>query len=233
MTKRERQPAENSTEAASTEAATQSPWSRLLSATRAVPWEANARTWRFTFVGPPAVDLLGYPCADWYEKDFWIEHIHPEDREQAVATCLELSRDRHSYEFEYRMNRKDGAVIWVQDLVGVDRVAGEPHTLRGLILDITSSKELELSLRDSTERFRLLLDSTPDAMLVCREDRTVALANKQAENVFGYTPDEFVGLAIDLLVPEGRRAGHAEKRSSFIAHPRTRPLGFDLELSCV
>lgn len=233
MTKRERQPSENSTEAASAQDAASFRLSRLLSATRAVPWEANARTWRFTFVGPSAVDLLGYPCADWYEKDFWIDHIHAEDREQAVATCIELSRDSDSYEFEYRMIRADGTTVWIQDLVSVDRVDGEFNTLQGLLLDITKSKELELSLRESTERFRVLLDSTPDAMLVCGEDGTVELANKQAEILFRYTRDELVGLGVDVLVPEGLRAGHAGQRSQYMSDPHVRSMGVELNLSCV
>jgi two-component system sensor kinase FixL len=131
------------------------------------------------------------------------------------------------------MIRADGAVVWVLDLVRVERVAGEPNTLRGLILDTTKAKKLELSLRESTERFRLLLDSAPDAMLVCREDGIIELANKQAEKTFGYSIKELVGQTVDRLVPEGLRAGHPELRSSYMADPHARPMGVDMELSCV
>jgi len=56
----------------------------LLESTLAVPWEANAKTWQFTYVGPQAVKLLGYPVEQWYQKDFWVEHLHPEDRDYAI-----------------------------------------------------------------------------------------------------------------------------------------------------
>ena len=49
-----------------------------------MPWEADATTWRFTYVGPQFVKLLGYPLEEWYEKDFWTAHLHPADREHAI-----------------------------------------------------------------------------------------------------------------------------------------------------
>ena len=46
---------------------------RLLNATKVIPWEADARTWQFTYVGPQAEALLGYPIEQWYEDGFWAE----------------------------------------------------------------------------------------------------------------------------------------------------------------
>jgi len=51
---------------------------RLLETTSIVQWEADARTWAFTYVGPQAVRLLGYPIERWYEPDFWLAHVHPD-----------------------------------------------------------------------------------------------------------------------------------------------------------
>ena len=48
----------------------------LLESTPLVPWEADARTWLFNYVGPQAADLLGYPVEDWYEANFWVDRIH-------------------------------------------------------------------------------------------------------------------------------------------------------------
>ncbi len=64
----------------------------LLESTLAVPWEANAKTWQFTYVGPQAVRLLGYPVEQWYQKDFWVQHLHPEDRDYAIDFCVRSSR---------------------------------------------------------------------------------------------------------------------------------------------
>ena len=59
----------------------------LVEMTSAIPWEADARTWLFTYVGPKAVDLLGFPLERWYGKDFWAFQMHPDDRRDDCAAC--------------------------------------------------------------------------------------------------------------------------------------------------
>ncbi len=126
---------------------------QFLEATRVIRWEADATTWRFTYVGPQAVKLLGYPQEEWYGENFWTAHLHPEDRDFAVDLCVKSSRTFKEYDFEYRMIAADGQSVWLHDFVSVERVEGEPRTLRGYMIDITerkrehevSSEELELA----------------------------------------------------------------------------------------
>ena len=121
---------------------------RLLESTNAIPWEADVKTWIFTYVGPQAVELLGYPRELWLEKDFWVEHIHPEDRAKTIDYCLKSLAQRTNYEFEYRMLAADGRTVWVQDIVNVLKQEGEPVALRGFMIDITERKSLEESQRN-------------------------------------------------------------------------------------
>ena len=58
---------------------------------RVIPWEVNATTNNFTYVGPQTVDILGYQLSDWYTDNFWAKHMHPEDREWAIQYCQESS----------------------------------------------------------------------------------------------------------------------------------------------
>lgn len=124
----------------------------LLESTRAIPWEASAKTWEFTYVGPQAVELLGYPIERWYERDFWASHIHPDDREGAVAYCAEASRQFKDYDFEYRMIDASGNAVWLHDVVSVGSVNGVPEFLRGFMIDITARKLAEARLRDLSGR---------------------------------------------------------------------------------
>ncbi len=124
----------------------------LLETTNAIPWEANANTWRFTYVGPQAVKLLGYSTAQWYEKDFWVTHIHPEDREFAIEFCEKSSRTSKDYEFEYRIIAADGRVVWLHDIVDVQSFNGVPETLRGFMVDITERKRAEQALREAHDQ---------------------------------------------------------------------------------
>ncbi|MBW4546687.1 MAG: PAS domain S-box protein [Symplocastrum torsivum CPER-KK1] len=108
-----------------------------------IPWEADATTGRFTYVGPQSLQILGYPLSDWYTDSFWSEHIHPEDRDWAIQYCLDCSAILENYEFEYRMLAADGRVVWLYDIVNVVRSEDEPSVLRGFMIDITERKRVE------------------------------------------------------------------------------------------
>ena len=116
---------------------------QLLETTNVIPWLADADTWLFTYVGPQAVKLLGYPIEQWYEQDFWAPHIHPDDREAALAFCIEQSQTTDHYEFEYRMIAADGRVVWIHDIVSVESSEGRPAGLRGFMIDVTSRKQAQ------------------------------------------------------------------------------------------
>lgn len=125
---------------------------RLLSMTNIMPWEADAETWAFTYVGEQAEQILGYPAENWFGPDFWTDHIHPDDRGRAVESCSRLAESLDQYQFEYRMIAKDGRIVWIQDMVSVIRQNGRPKTLRGFMIDVTDRKEAEGALRDLSGR---------------------------------------------------------------------------------
>jgi PAS domain S-box-containing protein len=109
-----------------------------------IVWEVDARTFQFGFVSPQAERILGYPVSQWIEEqDFWPNHIHPDDRERAVAYCVAQTRQSLDHEFEYRMIAADGRAVWLHDLVSVEAVNGEVVTLRGVMVDITDRKRAE------------------------------------------------------------------------------------------
>jgi PAS domain S-box-containing protein len=121
---------------------------RLVETTAAVIWQADIESWMFTYVGPQAVKLLGYPLEQWYEKDFWVSHIHPDDRQRAVDTCLTMTRTAEEFEFDYRMINVSGEAVWVHDIVNCQHQNGKPKQLRGLMLDITERKRVEAELQE-------------------------------------------------------------------------------------
>lgn len=116
---------------------------KLTEKVRVIPWEANATTGNFTYVGPQTAEILGYPLTDWYTNNFWPEHIHPEDREWTINHCTECSLSQDNYEFEYRMLAADGRVVWLYDIVNVVRGEDGPQLLHGFMIDITDRKQAE------------------------------------------------------------------------------------------
>lgn len=125
---------------------------RLVETTSVIPWEADASTGVFTYIGPQAARILGYPLEEWYGKTFWQDHIHLEDRERAVQFCIESSQKLPAYEFEYRMLAADGRTLWLRHIVAViPEKEGLPKMLRGFLIDITSYKKAEQTLTQQAE----------------------------------------------------------------------------------
>lgn len=80
------------------------------------------------------------------------------------------------------------------------------------------------------ERFRLVVESTPSAIVMIDAAGTIVLLNSQAEKYFGYRRAELVGEPIEILVPERLRGKHSGYRTDYFAFPASRPMGAGREL---
>jgi PAS domain S-box-containing protein len=77
----------------------------------------------------------------------------------------------------------------------------------------------------------LLLEAAPDAMVCVDGDGRIALVNAQTERLFGYCRDALVGQPVEMLVPDDVRAMHPAHRAAYLADPRPRPMGAEMELA--
>jgi PAS domain S-box-containing protein len=84
---------------------------------------------------------------------------------------------------------------------------------------------------DAEERFRALLESAPDALVLADRGGVISLVNAQTEALFGYPRGELLGRPVEMLVPGRLRACHWAHRRGYAADPQVRPMGAGLELS--
>lgn len=99
----------------------------------------------------------------------------------------------------------------------------EGDLVMSAIRDITERKKAE-------QKFRGLLESAPDAIIIVNHDGRVVLVNSQTEKLFGYAREELFNQKIEILMPERYHDKHPGHRDGFFADPRVRPMGVGLEL---
>ena len=140
--------------------------------------------------------------------DGWTEGVHPDDKEECLATYTEAFTARNPFSMEYRLRRADGEYRWLLD-EGTPRYAGNGAFLGyvGSCLDITPQRERQEELDAMRKRFQVLLESV-DAIpweYDIASDRWTYVA-PQVERILGFTPEEWTDLAFwkERLHPDDR-----------------------------
>jgi PAS domain S-box-containing protein len=149
---------------------------------------------RFMRVNRRLCEILGYSEAELL-KLTGREISHPEDLDVINAQRPALyAGDIDSVRVEKRYLRKDGSTVWVAFTMVVERDAtGKPIYEICVYDDITSRKVAEEALRESEERFRTVVDSANEGILVYDRDLNIVSVNQTAGRIIGLPLDEIIG----------------------------------------
>jgi PAS domain S-box-containing protein len=128
------------------------------------------------------------------------------------------------WEAELMHRRRDGSVATVSSRWVLRRDAeGNPSGILESNRDIGRSKQEE-------QKFRNLLESAPDAIVIVDQKGLIQLINAQTEKLFGYTRAELIGAPVETLVPQCFRGRHWSHREGYAQSPQPRSMGAGLEL---
>ena len=171
---------------------------------RVMSWNSAAQH----IFGHPAADAIGRPFQDFLPASA--------DREDGIPAVGQA----HGAESRQRIVRHtDGADI------ELDVTRAPVRARRGGVVGTAVTVRNVTAQQSADERFRLAVDAAPTAMLMVDSDQRVVLANRKAEDLFGYREPELLGMPIDTLVPMRYRARHAQDFMQYIQTPRARAMG--------
>jgi two-component system cell cycle sensor histidine kinase/response regulator CckA len=103
----------------------------------------------WVFVSPQIESLLGYSPHEWLHRSAnWIEHVHPDDR-TIVAQAENATLLGEPFRAEYRMFRRDGNVVWINDSGTLVRGEDGSSLIHGVLVDVTEQKQLQGRLAQS------------------------------------------------------------------------------------
>src|SRR5882672_10162224 len=139
---------------------------------------------RFLRVNRRLCEILGYP-QDELLRLTGRQISHPDDLDVINAQRpLLYAGEIDSVRVEKRYVRKDGSIVWVSFTMVVERdAAGKPQYEIAFFDDVTARKQAEAALRESEERFRSVVDSANDGILVYDKQLNVIVGNLAAERI--------------------------------------------------
>ena len=146
------------------------------------------------YVNPSFVDLTGYSYQEALEMNVW-EIVHPEDRQLVKENGYNRLKGQDvPSRYEYRLQTKSGETKWVDFAGSSIQIDGE-YMVLGVAMDITDSKEIEIKLKESEERYKSFAEMLPEIVLETDFQGKIKFVNRAALETFGYSKDELESIS--------------------------------------
>jgi len=152
------------------------------------------------YVSPQVKDLIGF-TAEEYKSDanIWLKQLHPNDRDRVLQTVLQSHAEKKPFVEEYRMNTKDGRVVWFRDeAVIVKDDKNQPLFLQGVMYDITRRKQADEEIR----KFKTIADKAGHGVGIVDLEGNLVYVNDSFAQMHQYSIDELIGKNLAIFHAE-------------------------------
>jgi PAS domain S-box-containing protein len=185
-----------------------------------IVWVTRPDGWNIYF-NQQWVDYTGLTLEESYGEG-WIIPFHPDDRQRAWDAWQHATQHRGTYSLECRLRRADGGYRWWL-IRGVPLLGpnGEITKWFGTCTDIEDIKVAEQRLKESEAKFSGIISISADAIISTGDDQRITIFNRGAEQIFGYSEAEAIGLPLDDLIPERFRTAHRQHVERFASGDAT------------
>jgi len=170
------------------------------------------------YASPQIEPILGYTPEEWRaDPTGWYDWVHESDRKAVIAENKRCEKSGEPYSMQYRMTRKDGTVIWVEDswvVVSNDR---DDRAFQGVVFDVTERKRAEEKLAESAQLLEAIFRSEPECVKLVARDGTLLQMNAAGlEMIEADEPDAVIGECVyPIIADEDREAYRAFNESVF------------------
>ncbi|MGI9050403.1 MAG: PAS domain S-box protein [Rubrobacteraceae bacterium] len=153
--------------------------------------ESNSALYRSPYVE----EILGYKPEDFLSDPyFWQDLLHKDDRERVLAENDRTNETGEPFRIEYRMIGKDGRVVWVRDeAILIRDEEDRPLYWQGVFTDVTERRKTEEALRESSEKYRSVVESVKEVIFRTDAEGLYTFLNPAWTEVTGFKVEESLG----------------------------------------
>jgi len=189
-------------------------------------WEKE--TGKLVYLNPSGCSLFGYDSLQAMEDAFATGKCFTVIKPDATNP-LSMGREGGHWKDEMLFHRSDGTHFHGFMHTCQFTYKDKEYLLRRVI-DVEELSMAVVGLKQEKDRFVALFENASMAILLMSSKGEVVLANRFAEDLFGYDKNEVVGKVIEDLIPSRFRKKHVGQRKEYIGHPQSRAMGQGIDL---
>lgn len=171
-------------------------YERLVNSLDGIVWEHDPAKDLFTFISSQVEQITGHKRYHLLgEPGFWLDHIHPDDRERVFDFYRAGMERNEDHQSEYRFLTADGEIIWISDIISLIKDLDGRTIRTGIMLDVTE----RIRARQEMELAAHVFEQSKQSIVITDREGTILRVNGYFTELSGYTAEEAVGKTPRIL----------------------------------